>query len=88
MAFGTDGDKVIVEALSHNFPFAIQLRCFLHFKKNVEQKLKEFGIPSQVLQEFLSDIFGKRMANTYQEGLVDSCSVREFDERVENLKPL
>ena len=34
LAFGT-GDKAIVEALSHNFPFAIQLRCFLHFK-NVE----------------------------------------------------
>ena len=88
LAFGSDGDKAMVEALSHNFPFAVQLRCFLHFKKNVEQKLKELGIPAQVVQEFLSDIFGKRTANTYKEGLVDSCSVQEFDERVENLKPL
>lgn len=88
LAFGSDGDKAIVEALSHNFPFAIQLRCFLHFKKNVEKKLKEFAIPSQVAQEFLLDIFGKRVANTFQEGLVDSCSVQEFDERVESLKQL
>ena len=72
LAFGTDGDKAIVEALSHNFPFAIQLCCFLHFRKNVERKLKEYGIHSKVLQEFLSDIFGKRVANTYQEGMVDS----------------
>ena len=36
LAFGSDGDKAIVEAPSHNFPFAIQLHCFLHFKKNGE----------------------------------------------------
>ena len=89
LAFCTDGDKAIVEGLSHNFPFVVQLCCFLNFK-NVEQKLKEFGVPTQVMQEFLSDIFGKRVANTYQEGLVDSNSVQEFDECVENLiqKPL
>lgn len=39
LAFGSDGDKALVEALSHNFPNAIQLHCFLHFQKNVEQKL-------------------------------------------------
>ena len=76
LAFGSDGDKAIIEAPSQNFPFTVQLRCFLHFKKNVEQKLKELRIPSQVSQEFL---FGKRVANTFQEGLVDSCSVQQFD---------
>ena len=40
------------------------------------------------MQEFLLYIFGKRVANTYQEGLVDSNSVQEFDECIENLKPL
>ena len=88
LAFGSDGDKALVEALSHNFPYAIQLRCFLHFQKNVEQKLKEFGIPTKVAEEFIYDIFGHRAGNTYQEGLVDCCSIMEFDERVKNLKPL
>ena len=88
LAFGTDGDKALVEALSHNFSFAIQLRCFLHLKKNVEQKLKELGLPTQVAQEFVFDIFGKRVANTYQEGLVDSKSVEEFNDRLKCLKPL
>ena len=54
----------MVEALSHDFSFAVQLRCFLHFKKNVEKTLEELGIPAQVIQEFLSDIFGERTANT------------------------
>ena len=40
LAFGTDGDKAVVEALSHNFPFATQLHCFIHFRKNVETKLR------------------------------------------------
>ena len=69
LAFGTDGGKALVEALSHNFPFAAQLRCFLHFKKNVEQKLRELGIPSQISQEYIADIFGKKVGNTYEEGL-------------------
>ena len=83
LAFVTDGDQVIVEALSQNFPFAVQLHCFLHVKKNVEQKLKEFGVPTQIMQEFLSVIFGKRVANIYQEGLLDSNSVHEFHEHIE-----
>ena len=56
LAFGTDGDKALVEALTHNFPYSTQLRCFLHFRKNVEEKLKALGLPSAVSQEFLDDI--------------------------------
>ena len=88
MAFGTDGDKALVEAFAHNFPYAIQLRCFIHFHRNVEQKLKEFGIPSSVAEEFLGDIFGKRIGNTFQEGLVDSTSVDEVEERLHKLQPV
>jgi len=46
------------------------------------------GIPSHLVQEFVADIFGKHVGNTYQEGLVDSCSLQEFDERLENVKVL
>lgn len=57
LTFGTDGDKALVEALTHNFPYAIQLRCFIHFHRNLEEKLKEFGIPSFISEEFICDIF-------------------------------
>ena len=33
LAFGTDGDKNLTEAFGHNFPFAFQFWCFVHFKK-------------------------------------------------------
>ena len=88
LAFGTDGDKALIEALSHNFPFAIQLCCFLRFRKNVEQKLKDLGMPFFLIQEFIADIFGKHVGNTYQEGVVDSSSQQEFNQCLESLKEL
>ena len=86
MAFGTDGDKGLVEAFTHSFPYSIQLRCFIHFRRNVEEKLKSLGLPSSVSQEFLDDIFGKRVGNTFQEGLVGSCSATEVEQRLQQLK--
>ena len=58
----------------------------MHSKKNIERKLLELGLPSSISHEFLNDIFGSRCGNTYQEGLVDSASMQEFDERLEALK--
>ena len=33
IAFDTDGDSGLIEALGHNFPQAIKLRCFIHLRK-------------------------------------------------------
>ena len=88
LAFGTDGDKALVEAFTHNFPFAIQLCCFVHFKNNVHEKLKCLGLSARICEEFISDIFGKRVGNTYQEGLVDSSSVEEVDDRLHRFQPI
>ena len=86
LAFGSDGDKALVEAFTHNFPYAIQLCCFIHFQRNVEEKLKSLGFSSAVSQEFLDDIFGKQIRNSYQEGLVDCCSVDDLDRCLNQLK--
>ena len=86
LAFGTDGDEALIEAFSHNFPFAIQLRCFLHMKRNIQSKLGERGLPSSVSEEFLSDIFGKHVCSRYEEGLVDSVSSVDFESRLQNCK--
>ena len=86
LAFGTDGDEALIEALSHNFPFAIQLRCFLHMKRNIHSKLGERGLPSSVSEEFLSDISGKHVYSRYEEGLVDAVSSVDFESRLQNCK--
>ena len=86
MAYGTDGDNSLVEALAHNFPFAIQLRCFIHFKKNLEIKLRDLAIPQRVSQQFMADIFGRQDGNVRYEGLVDCCSIDEFDLKLKALE--
>ena len=83
-AFGTDGQEALIEAFSHSFPSALQLRCFIHFKKNILEKLAQYGISGQIADEFVADIFGKRSGSTYYEGLVDSASEEEFSERLNN----
>ena len=85
-AFGTDSDPALIEALSHNFHSAKQLRCYIHLKKNIAEKLRDKGIPSSEAQEFLGDIFAtrKRSGNTHQEELVDSENGDDFDARLDS----
>ena len=61
---GSDGYPALIDAFTHNFPCAKQLRYFIHLKRSVSEKLKERGIPSAVADEFLADIFGKQTATT------------------------
>ena len=86
LAFGTDGDKNLTVALGHNFPFALQLRCFIHFKKNVQEKLRDLSLPSHISQQFLDDIFWKCDRNLKIEGLVDSTGVEDFQQKLEALE--
>ena len=85
-SFGTDGQEALIDAFSHCFPNAVQLRCFIHF--NVSEKLKEYGISTKVADEFLSDIFGKHSGSTYNEGLVDCTSEKDFSERLEKCRAI
>ena len=51
-------------------------------------QLKEYEFAASVTSEFIADIFGKHVGNTFYAGLVDSASLGEFDERFEYLKPV
>ena len=89
LAFGTDGDKAVVEAFAHNFPFALQLlRCFVHLRRNVEEKLHSIGFPTKTAATFLADIFGQQVGAVYKEGLVDCGSEEEYDAALHNLEPI
>jgi hypothetical protein len=85
-AFGTDGDTNLSDALSHCFPFATVLRCFIHFERNMYDKLRELNIPKKVADEFVRDVMGFRIDDTYQKGLVDCASVSEFDQQLARLE--
>ena len=85
-AFGTVGQEALIDAFGHCFPNAVQLRCSIHFKRNVAEKLTEYDIPTNVADEHFSDIFGKHSGSTYSEGLVDSVSENDFIERLEKCR--
>ena len=81
MAFGTDGDQNLTDACGHNFPNAVQIRCFIHYKRNLQEKLHDLGIPKPTSDLFLDDVFGKSERNVRMEGQVDLCRVEEFDSK-------
>ena len=38
LAYGTDGEKAVVDGFNRNAPYATFLRCFIHYKKNTFRK--------------------------------------------------
>lgn len=66
LAFGTDGEDALIQALSRSFYHALHLRCFGHFKDNCKEQLK--SVPQEVQAEFLADVFGVYKGNTKEDG--------------------
>ena len=60
------------------FPNAQHVQCFLHFKGNIEQKLRELNVPSSVAAEIVKDIMGN--PSQLQRGLVDVESTEKLEE--------
>ena len=75
--FGTDGEEALSQALSTVFPSAERIRCFLHFRGNIESKLRSLHIPNVVMKEFVQDILGNPAA--LELGLVDAETIDELD---------
>ena len=76
-AFGTDGEKALFDAFTSVFTSALHVRCFLHFRGNLEAKLSSLGIPKEDRIEFLHDVFGN--PSKLEEGLVDAADEQEFE---------
>jgi len=77
VSFGTDGEKALSSAFSTVFEKSVHLRCFLHFKGNLESRLREYGIPKHMQVEFLRDIFGD--PTNAEDGLVDAECDDDFE---------
>ena len=57
-AFGTDGEKALADAFSHEFHYAVHLTCFIHCRWNIKSQLHLLGYPECASKEVLEDIFG------------------------------
>ena len=56
----TDGEKAIIDGFQRNAPYALFLRCFIHYKRIIEEYLKKCGFSAESKQLFLGEIFGKQ----------------------------
>lgn len=85
-AFGTDGEKALINAFNSVFFSALHVRCFLHFRGNVDAKLGSLGVPKEVRLEFLHDLFGN--PKNMEEGLVDAADEQEFESSLSKFQPV
>ena len=76
----------MIDGFKRNFTFAIFLRCFLHFKDNVNRELTARGISADAKMQLIDEIFGKQVGSTKFCELVDCEYDEEFDEKFEHLK--
>jgi len=84
-AFGTDGEKALVQVCHSQFPDAIYLRCWLHFKDNLLNNLEwDLHLPKNITQEFISDVMGN--VSTLEHGLVDDEDEGVFSVQLHSLE--
>ena len=88
IACGTDGEKAVIDGFQRNAPYTIFLRCFIHYKRNIEEHLKKCGFSAKSKQLFLEEIFSKQENTIKFCGLTDCSSDGEFDEKLKTLKPV
>ena len=88
-AVGSDGEETLVEAILHNFPAAVHLRCFRHLQQHIERYLHEHNSPASATKIYICDIFGWTDTDSlYHEGLVDCVYGSQFDEKLAGLKSM
>ena len=85
IAFGTDGEEALINALIAAFPEATGLHCFLHSIRNLKFKISEFNL-QPIQAQLLLDIFGKQDDNEVVCGLLDAFDTQEFDAKLGTLK--
>ena len=85
-AFGTDGEKALADGFKHEFRYATHLTCFIHFRRNIKQQLQERGFSPDAIVEIIDDLMGTQKGQVFFEGLVDSASGTQFQQKLAMLK--
>ena len=84
--FGRDSEKNVYQPFRDLFPSSIHLLCDLHMKDNVKEKLRNSNFRQEEINIVMRDIFGRKVGEIVEKGLVDARSIGKFDEIYENLK--
>ena len=66
-------------------PLAHHLLCDLHMKDNIRAKLTKTNLNTLQVNEVVEDIFGKKIGEVVEPGLVDSLNPEDYDKMAEEL---
>ena len=77
---GSDGEKPLKDALNIRFSSAVHLLCDIHMEDNVRAKLSNLNMPKDVIDQYMTDIFGIRLENQQLKGLVHCSSASDLME--------
>ena len=83
LEFGSNGDKAMVEALSHNFLVLFNFTIFCTSKRMLSKSRRSLEFLPKLCKKF-----GKTCCKNIPKGSGWKLPIQEFNERVENLKPL
>lgn len=84
-AFGTDGEKAFCEVFSRAC-FCSGFDLFYTCLRNIKAKLSGCNIPSYLSVKILDDVFGKKVGDTFVEGLVDATDDEDFREKLSSMQ--
>ena len=76
--YGNDSEEALINSLAAGFQCSSHLLCYIHCKKNVQQKMKQIGLSEDLAKHISSAVFGKS-------GLAWSASAAEFEQQVKTL---
>ena len=65
LACRMDREKALIDGRKRNFRLTLFLRCFSHFRDNLGRELEKQGIPTNAIEEFIAEIFGKQQGNIF-----------------------
>ena len=83
-SFGTDGEAALVKAFQTVFTQAQHLRFFLHFRGNLDDKLRKLNVPKNARIDILRDVFGN--PDELEEGLVNCEDEQCFEASLSSLQ--
>lgn len=87
---GTDGEKALISGLhrTESFSNSLWLLCMNHAKDNCLRKMTELGITKELQHKIVRDIYGYEDSGIRHQGLVDSESEEDFDEKCHAILPV
>ena len=83
--FGSDAEKNVYQPFADLFPSAHHLLYDLHMRDNIRTKLTKTNLNTLQVDAVMKDIFGRKIGEVIEPGLVDSLNAEDYDKMAEEL---